>query len=259
MKTTLTDNNIFSLRFFGDDITPESFSLKELANIISSFEDGINSIIDEKFPHIESEDINISLIEIENKSESLKFKMSNLPEVSQAVYLYGNSVNDNSYINLPDKAYNSLKIIHSAINKKSCRVELKHNEAVIFQISFDKELIKPESALIKSDGIVYGELVKIGGDKAQAWIKTDNENTIKFSLTKEQAKQFQGNLYSPIAIKGEKVTNINTDILVKFKLYEILNYKPFTSFDAIKKLQSITSGFWDTLNSNEEINTFLSR
>ena len=61
------DDNIFVLRFYDNEVTPESFSMKELGQLLISLEEGIKSIIESKYPEVEESDVCLSLVDVENK------------------------------------------------------------------------------------------------------------------------------------------------------------------------------------------------
>lgn len=250
------NDNIFTLRFWGDnnEINPESFSAKELGSIIIAFEESIRAIIDNSFPSVNQDDVRISLVSIENKSESLAFALDDLPETIQALRVFSKSVQNKTYTSLPDRAYSGLRVIHNTVNNKSCNAELKYKSEKLFTLFPNTELIKPESVNIESDGIIYGELLKIGGDKPRAWLRLDDGTTFSFGLSKEQVENLSPNMYKPLALKGKRKINTVTDNIVGFKLYDIVEYKPFNTYNAIKELRSITNGFWDTLGDNNQIN-----
>lgn len=251
--------NIFTLRFWGDEneINPKSFSAKELGQIIVAFEESIRAIIDNSFPSVNQDDVKVCLIKIEDKSESLGFYIDDIPETNLALRVFSNSIQNNTYTSLPDKAYHGLKVIYSSVNNKNCNAELRHKSENLFTIYPNTELVKPELVNIESDGLIYGELLKIGGEKPRAWLRLDDGITFSFRLSREQVATLSPNMYKSIALKGRRKINTITDNIVGFKLYDIVEYKPYNTYNAIKELRGITNGFWDTLGDNGQINKYL--
>src|SRR5438093_8455474 len=110
------NKDIFVLRFYENGITPESFTMKELGQLLISLEDGIKSIIESKYPEAEAEEISLSLVGIENNSESLFIKTSK-PEISNEAFLYwGHSIKEGTYINLPEKGFSAYRYILALTN-----------------------------------------------------------------------------------------------------------------------------------------------
>lgn len=251
------NDHIFILRFYGNEVTPESFSIKELGQLLINIEEGIKSVVESKFPESDPEEVKISLIDIENKSESLKFAI-NGETTSDAFLYWGKSIKVNTYTDLPDKAYRGFKYLQSLVEKKKCRSELIHKNEQIYELSFDYELIKQENVLVKSDISIFGELIKIGGETSKAWFELTNGQKIDFGITKEQAEELSPNLYKTIGLKGNAKWNVKTQNIISFKLYDILTYKSGNILKGLEKIRNISSGFWDKFD-NDDINNYLLR
>lgn len=46
------NDHIFILRFYGNEVTPKSFSAKELGQLLINIEEGIKSVVENKFPEL---------------------------------------------------------------------------------------------------------------------------------------------------------------------------------------------------------------
>lgn len=252
------NNTIFILRFYDNEVSPESFSAKELGQLLINIEESIKSIVESKFPEGDPEEVKISLIDIENKSESLKFAINGEKTTSDAFVYWGKSIKENTYTDLPDKAYCGFKYVYSLMEKKKCRSELIYKNEQIYDLSYDYKLVKQENVLVKSDLSIYGELIKIGGEHSKAWFELTDGQKIDFSITKEQAEELSPSIYKTIGLKGNAKWNVKTHHIVSFKLYDVLTYKPGNISKGLEKIRNISSGFWDNLNDNE-INNYLLR
>src|ERR1043165_1660386 len=98
------DKDIFVLRFYDNEVTPESFTMKELGQLLISLEEGIKSIIESKYPEADADKISLSLVDVENKSESLYIRSSDMEYGNKAFLAWGRSVKEGTYNNLPEKA-----------------------------------------------------------------------------------------------------------------------------------------------------------
>ncbi len=253
----IINNKEFILRFYGEGISPNSFTFKELGNLLISIEDSVFAIVEEKYPDADLKEVKISLVDIGNKSEALSISTQDYPPTTNAFKTFGHSIKDETYANLPKTAYSGARHILKIISDKKCSAELNYKEDNIFKIDADIRIIKQENVLAESEGQIYGELVKIGGDNARAWLRLINGNVFSFAITKEQATDLSPKLYNPIALYGKKKINSLSDYIVGFKLYDIVNYQPYNTSSAIKKLQSLTSGIWDEYNDNESITKYI--
>lgn len=255
----LQEDNIFVLRFYDNEVTPESFSMKELGQLLISLEEGIKSIIESKYPEVEESDICLSLVDVENQSESLYIKSSKSPVGKEAFLYWGHSIQEETYTNLPEKAYNAYKFVYSLTKKKNCKTEFLHENKQVYSISAETLIVKQETVFVKTDSTLYGTINKIGGDKSKAWLDLNDGNRIDFEITKEQAAQLRERLYEPVALKGSVKWNIRTKDVLGFKLYDIVDYQPNKVSEAFSKLRKLSSGFWDKFSNDEEINKHLLR
>lgn len=254
-------DNIFKLRFYDNNISPESFSLKELGTLLINIEDSLKAIIDINYPEINSDDVNLSLISIENSSDDLSISTLDSPPIETigALKYFTENIQNNSYINMPGKAYSGFKYISQLVKEKQCNADISYKEDKLCTIPFSIDIIKPESIIIKTDTIIYGELKKVGGDDARAWIELTNGNKLSFKITKEQALELCPSLYSIISLKVRADWNPQSDTFTNFKLYDILEYKSGNISNAFKELREATSGVWNKFETNEDINKFIGR
>ena len=252
-----TDNS-FILRFFDEDknISPESFSGKELGELIISFHEGLKELIDVRYPEIDSNTIKISLVGIEDKSESLLWKTSGEKQVTAALLEYGTAILKNTYTDLPHSTYKSVKNIFSITKRKKCNAELVEKNNRLFVVTPKDKLIKQENVLLKSDMLIYGVLNKLGGDKSRAWVELYDGSRISFPVTDEQLILLKVRLKEPVALKGKATWSAISKQVIYFKISEVIDYKPQTVVEGFDAISSIASG-WDKFNSNTDIVNFL--
>ena len=255
------DNNIFTLRFYGNDVHPSSFSLKELGELLVSIEEGVKSIIENSYPGADSETVNLALTSIVDKSNSLGIETSN-DITNTGILDFAKSISENKYTNLPPKAYKSYRDIHKLVESKQCESELVYKGNILYVVTPETKIIKQESVIVDLDSIIYGEILKLGSSstestKSRIWINLLDGRTISFSVPKEQAVELSPKLFQTVALKGKIRWNVLTKTTIGFKLFEILNYKQGNISKGFEQLRNITSGFWDTLKSDSEITNYL--
>ena len=217
-----TLDNLFQLRFYGENITPKSFSIKETGDLLVKIEDSIHAFIEEKYINVDKSDIHLSLIEVQDKSNQYDIFIKENVDVTSAIIDWGKSISDNSYVNFPKAAQSGI-------------------EKIILDINCN----------------IYGELVKIGDEKPKIWIKLFNDEIKSVEVTKEIVKQLSSKMYSPIAFSGKKRINILTNEIISLKLLELIEYNPYNASKSFNDLKEISNGFWDKFKTQEEISTYL--
>ena len=254
----MIDNNFFTLRFFDDtkNINPFSFNGKELGELIISFHEGLKELIDVKYPEIDSETIQLSLVGIENKSESLLWQSSGEQQVQSALIEYGNAISKQTYTELPHSTYKSVKNIFTLTKNKNCNAELVERNNRLFVIKPSDTLIKQEKVLTKSDMLIYGVLNKIGGDKNRAWVELYDGSRISFPITDEQLVQLRNRLKEPVALKGKATWSVISKQVIYFKLIEVIDYNPDNIYEGFQNLRNLSTG-WDSLKNDTDITNFL--
>ncbi|GAC1302285.1 MAG: hypothetical protein NVSMB24_06660 [Mucilaginibacter sp.] len=253
----LNDENIFLLKFQGEGIHPDSFSAKELGNLLIKIEDSVKSIVEENYPKSDPNKCTISLVSIADESDSNYIRAFGQPDVVPAFLDWGRALNNDSYINLPYKAYTGIKHLYTLVQSKHCNLRVVHKSEAIGTLNYEDILKNPDDALIDINTLIVGELEKIGGSKPKVWVKNNVGKINSVRITKEQAAILKPKLYDTVSLKVAARWDINSDTLSRLKLIDINDYQPGYAFEAIKRLRSVTGGFWDEFKSEEDISTFL--
>jgi hypothetical protein len=255
-KFLTNDSNIFQLRFFDNDVTPESFSAKELAQLIASFYDGVKALIEDRYPTVSPDEVRISLVGIENKSETLTFTTSEQQEVIDAIAYYGQKVHDNEATDLPQETFNSVKQIHGITKRKGCKAELIQKGKRLFVVAGGDEFIEQESVLIKSSIVLYGNLNQIRANKPKAWIELFDGNKVAFDITEDQIIHLRERFNETIGVRGEARWNTISKKVVSFKLKEVLDYASGNARKGFEEIRNVSAGYWETLNTDKDIRNF---
>lgn len=245
------ETNIFTLRFFDEDktISPESFSAKELGQLIISFYEGLKTLIDVRYPDINSEQLQLSLVTIENQSQSLTWAASGYKEVAEALHDLGNAVTKNTYTDLPTPTYKAVRSIYGITKKKKCSAELVEKGKRLFVVSKDDQLIKQVNVLVKSDMVLYGILNKIGGDKNRAWVELYDDSRISFPISDEQLVVLRSKVKEAIAVQGTATWNTISKRVVYFKIKSVIDYTAGAVSEGFEEIRKLSSG-WDSDQTN---------
>jgi hypothetical protein len=92
-------NEIIEMCFRGEGITPDNLKASEIADLITSYEDALLSIIARNNPEINLEEVFVSLIGIEENSVHLKFKPKVFSVVLAAAIVINSAIISNSIPN----------------------------------------------------------------------------------------------------------------------------------------------------------------
>lgn len=254
------NKDVFTLRFYDEganSITPESFSVKELGQLLVSIEEAVVAIILDSDPNSEAKRYGsgLSLVGIENKSESLKFKSTEI-EGAEAFENWGRSYNPDTlswYIGKPKKTFEKLRRITKS---KRCNVELHKGDVRIFGIDGNLKIPKKPDVIRNVETTIYGVIEKIGGSNPRAWLKLDTGNSISFPIDIPSAQELSANLYKKVGVRGIAQWNATTQVYTSFQ-FKKLTYTPNKLGKATREFRETYNGFWNTKNSDEEILTYL--
>jgi len=115
---------------------------------------------------------------------------------------------------------------------------------------------------VKINKTLYGNLVSVDNNtstnKVIATIKLLTGEKISFEVWeshKGRLSEYLGN--GIIGIIGVATYNIRKNRYTKFRFEGISEYKSGRVLEGFKQLRKISSGFWDTLNTDKAINNYL--
>lgn len=242
-----TKNSEFDVRITGKDIKPESISLSELAEIITSFE---ASILNAAHYEEQKSDINavsvsgpfVSLIEITEGSAWLKFKSNLSTVVAPAVAAIVTAINSGNYEDLPTKSIVELSIFTKAIQKKGCGAEIKINSEspIVAHITAETIVQIPDSFFAKGSTNLYGEVQRVGGAIPKVRINLSNREVVSCDISLNLAKALGAKLYSLVEILGEAKWNVETGLVEEFVITNLGSYEDghsiLESFAALSKI-----------------------
>ena len=89
------NNNIFKLRFYENEVSPESFTIEELGALLISLGNGVRAIVEANYPEVEHDSARISLVSVKNESESL-ILATDSETTSKVFFDFARSIHDNT-------------------------------------------------------------------------------------------------------------------------------------------------------------------
>jgi hypothetical protein len=261
------DADILELKFEGNGVNPGSVKPHEIAELINSFEKSLLATIKQNNPEIDTENLLFTFESLKNESLGIGFKTIarsaaniDLKAIVIASFLgITAGFNEGNFSSLPLQAISHLKTFTKFSKRHECSGSFKHNNQVISSFTGSTEINTDKVKWLKEETTIFGKLIDSGGENPNVHIKVSDDQTIIFKVSESEAKTLAARLYEKVAVKGIAKFNPKTLEIIEFKLIEITAYAPGKTLAAIKKLRSITNGFWDNFNTNDEINNQLLR
>lgn len=260
----MADNEIeiLQLRFDGNGINPDRVKPSEISDLIKDYQDALLFTIKQDYPAIDTEQILFTLESIRNESLGINFKAIKepiLPQIRDAVVasylLITSSINTNDYSSLNQNTIQSLKRIVAFSKKHGCNAEFNRNGETISIITPNADIQVNKIPLIKSNTIIYGEIVDVGSN---IHLKLNEGYNIIIDADKKTSKALASRLWEQVGFRGTAKWDPVTFKIVEFKLVDVLDYNPGGLQSAFAKLRDV-SGAWDQFNSNDDINKQLLR
>lgn len=253
--------DILELKFDGGGINPSSVKPHEIAELIISFEKALLSTIKELTPEIDTEHLLFSFEKIDDKSLDLLFKpIPKLRTVVVASYsLISSSISSGDLSRLNNQTIDNLKAFPKFSKKYNCVGHLNLNNETLSTFTGSTQFLNNRNPTVKGQTTIYGKIKDAGGDNPNVHININDEYDLIFKVSEARAKELAHKLYENVALTGIAKWDTETFKIIGFTLTDILEYSPGSSFQAIQQYRKVTSGFWDNLNSNDEINDQLLR
>lgn len=232
--------DIIQIKFTGNNIKPDSVSIQDFVSVLAAFEKSLRAVVEHNNPNLDIEDDYISLIDIENRSLSLVLKLrEDQLVVNESYKQFTKSLDSNQFDLLPIASVDELKKITTFNQRYQCKMQLGYGSNGNFVRMGEFKQYKPHKLKsFRDKKTIYGELIKIGGDKPKAYIQQYNGTVINGSLSKEMAVNYSGLLYKKVKAFGVVVVSGKTLTPVSFKVNEIAPFEPLSLQDSIDSIKN---------------------
>lgn len=247
-KTTQNIDDILEFRLYGDNISPRVFKAKEVGEILINVEDALKGYIFENNPTLDTRDLFISPIAINDQSLGLKFSPNVAKYFVSAFIGITTAIKANDVSTLPLNTRHSLAEVQKVVRTKNCSAEFKINGEVLANIDSNTQLDITED-IIKGDSTIYGEVQRVGGNEPTVWVILNTGKRIVLSVDKIQAKKLSRKLYEEVGFKGAAKWAKQSQTLLEFKVYDILDqYEPKSLKESFSEIKSIIGKYWDKID-----------
>lgn len=243
--------DILRLRISGSNITPQSLKSKEVAELICSLEDAIFHFIKHKNPDISKDSVYISLVDIKSQSAGYVFN----PSIKDALLAFSAltlAINTNNYIDIPDKAIESLKPIKTFTKNRNCKAEFFIGDERLTEITPNTIIEVPKTAYLRGESTIYGEVIRVGGMESKVVIKIDESKTLNLSISHDLAKEIAKKLYSVVGLVGDVKWSRFTHEILDFTPTHIIPYSGGSIVESFSILKNEIGQYWDKIDNINE-------
>lgn len=235
-------------RISGDNITPETFSLKELASILESTEEMLMAEVGHGEKTIK-ESLKISLVEVKQGSLCMGLWSSQPDPVIDALSRIGMAINTGSYDSLQTVAVERIKALSRVAKQKLCTLAFNLvGEKVVDLAVITHTTDVSMKYIITGDTDVYGVVCRVGGKEPHALIQPyGSEYTIACKVDEEKARLLGARLYTEVGLSGEATWQIKTGRIIEFRVAKILDYEPAAPDEAFAELRKKYGKYFDDI------------
>ncbi|HMR81722.1 MAG TPA: hypothetical protein PKE30_01270 [Niabella sp.] len=248
-------NNIFELKFFGNEIRPEKVKPSEIAQLLANFERVIINQAQLESPGIDSDEVLFCFDKIDDQSLDLIFKVIKLKEILVGSYLtIATAFNTGDYSKIDRNAISPLRDIVKFTRKHNCEGSFKLNDETLSSFTPNVEINYNLPQSIKGETTIYGKIIRVGGEEPRIHFRTSDDEKLIFDIDEILAKKLATKLYDFIGITGTATWNINNFKIENFKIDKIIEIdnKPIT--ETLEELRGIIGKYWDEV---EDVDSYL--
>lgn len=246
------NKNIIEFTISGDNITPESISIRELTELLTNLENSITAI-----SQIQSKNKltdTFTLISIKSGSASYELKYPEQYNDSTRIVL--NAISNNKINELLPKCIEGIKKIYEFTKRKICKINIKIKDTEPLEATIDSsmEINEPSSYILQGDTTIYGIVERVGGATGpKVSIRLSNNKTITCSIDENIAKELGKRLYMWVGILGKATWNINDYTIESFDIKGITEYNGGSIIEGFKELSEIAGKYWDGVEAIQTV------
>ena len=246
--------DIIELRFFGGGVSPETVRVKELVELITSIEDSLLATVLKDNPEIDPKDIYISLVEIKDKSEGLRF-LPNLKEVVVPAFLaITSAISTSNFSQLTSKTLDKLLPIQKFIKDRNCEAEFKLNDQTLATIGSDyldwNKAAIAQRRFTYGETVVYAKVLRTGGKRPTVALQIRGIQSLFFlEVSQIMARNLGMKLYETVKLSVDARWEIGSYQLIDFRIKEILDFESTDASEGFEELRNELSKYWDTIDN----------
>lgn len=233
------------LKFTGNKIKPEGIKAREIAEVITAFEDILAEIVAHEYAHVKKEDIAVSLVGIQRGSIGLQFAPP-LPQVVLAAEkILAPAIETGNFDTLPYLAIEPLKKIAAFTQHHECNADFYSvNGTYRLLATITPETEIKTAAPLTGETIIYGQVLRVGGRKPKVTFEPLGGKVLYCSTSRKIAKSLALKLYTWAAVSGIAQWNSYTLELEEFEIHTVIDYQPQPVTAAFAELAQIAGKYY---------------
>lgn len=194
----------FEFRIVGNELTPETLRLTDLAAVIAELEKAIAPVISRDSPEV-AENVIISLKSVEDGSAKLKLFSRNFVAAQAAFIVLALAVKEKTFAKLPEESVKSLHSLRQLSRKKNWTFEFRKDPRRKLPLAQITPLssIEQASRTIKGFTTVYGQIIRTGGIQPKVLIQLLDGSLLSCDVEKTMAISLGSRLYASGRFNGE--------------------------------------------------------
>lgn len=245
---------ILELKFEGNLINPSRIHPKEIAELINNFTDTLLATVKQENPEINTDELLFTFSNVDDKSLDLRFVIHKAQQAVLASYfLISTSINQSNYNKLNNDAIEGLKNITKFSKKYNCQGSFRHNNQSLSQFTPTTEVRLEKENEVKGETIIYGLVLRVGGEKPTIHFKVDNEYRIVFDTKEDIAKKLAQKLYDEVGLRGVAKWDIKSYKVIDFTVSDIVEIETKPIVDTFNELSDLIGKYWDNIDNVQNV------
>lgn len=240
-------NDTMLITLAGEGIAPETIRAKDLADIIVSVEESLLGIAAKQHPDLETDQLVIGLVNIEQGSAKLRFR-SQLPSVAAAAFItLTGSISSNDYGSLPASSVKAVRKISEFTRRRHCtaRFELPDRPNASAQLGPETQVEMAQDAFVKGETTVYGLVERVGGANPRVVVRTAPNKALHCAVGADVAKELATHLYAWVGLRGVATWATEDYSIAEFTIEAITEYRDAPLTDSMAELSRLIASYWD--------------
>ena len=253
MFTSNSSSEIIEFKFAGE-IKPETVKASEVADILKSIEDMVETRLFQEHPELDKEQVIIGLVNIKSESLGLQFR-SPIPEYTRHTFReLGDAVRTGATISLPPKSRSAISDIVKFTRNKNCIAELiisdNGSREIVATITPDTKVENPP--ILRGETTVYAKVVRAGGKEPRVEIETVDGRTLFCDAPLDITKALGMKLYQVVGLVGVAQWDTELNNIEQFSIKDVTDYEQVPIKEAMHKLAEATREYYSDIEDVEQ-------
>lgn len=235
------------------DLLPEQIPLSVLGEFLKAVESAVLGAATEHAPG--ERKLAVSLVRIGRQSTGLSLATSDPYIVKPAFREVAKAVKNSDILHLPRRSREGVVRLKEFVVEwhRVLEFRLPEVQRPLAVLRPDTPLYPSVSPLVTGATEIYGKLERIGGAEPRAALRLSNEETLRFDVTEEVARELAPFLYQWVRLSGEATWNPIDNGFETFKLERILPYRPTPITEALAGVGEIAGRYWEGVDVQAEV------